>query len=50
MTLVFSFELQTQLILMKELQLIFIEKADSLIKDLIEIKKMIYSFKNNLTI
>ena len=43
-----SFELQTQLILTKELGLLNVEKVDILISNLNEIQKMIYSFKNNL--
>ncbi len=43
-----AFELQTQLILMKELNMLNYEKVDELINDLVEIQKMIYSFKNNL--
>lgn len=43
-----SFELQTQLILTRELNLLNAEKVNSLIPDLNEIQKMIYSFKSNL--
>ena len=43
-----SFELQTQLILIKELEILKEEKALELINDTIEIQKMIYSFKNTL--
>lgn len=43
-----AFELQTQLILMKELNLLNSEKVNELIIDVIEIQKMIYSFKSNL--
>ncbi|MBB4805232.1 four helix bundle protein [Chryseobacterium defluvii] len=43
-----SFELQTQLILIKELGLVNIEKIDTLISALNEIQRMIYTFKNNL--
>ena len=44
----FAFELQTQLILIKELEILKEEKALELINDTIEIQKMIYSFKNTL--
>ncbi len=43
-----AFELQTQLILMKELNMLNYEKVDELINDVVEIQKMIYRFKNNL--
>ncbi|WP_073178223.1 four helix bundle protein [Cruoricaptor ignavus] len=43
-----AFELQTQLILAKELQLLNEDCVDKLLSDLIEIQKMIYKFKNNL--
>ncbi|MGI9649904.1 four helix bundle protein [Chryseobacterium sp. RLHN22] len=43
-----SFELQTQLILTRELNLLDVEKVNSLISNLNEIQKMIYSFKSNL--
>lgn len=43
-----SFELQTQLILTRELGLLNVEKVNSLISNLNEIQKMIYSFKSNL--
>jgi four helix bundle protein len=43
-----SFELQTQLILTRELGLLNAEKVNSLISNLNEIQKMIYSFKSNL--
>lgn len=43
-----SFELQTQLILTKELELLNVEKVDSLISNLNEIQRMIYTFKSNL--
>lgn len=43
-----AFELQTQLILMKELNMLNNEKVNELINDIKEIQKMIYSFKNNL--
>ena len=43
-----SFELQTQLILTRELNLLNAEKVNSLISNLNEIQKMIYSFKSNL--
>lgn len=45
-----SFELQTQLILIKELELIKEEKVNILLSELNEIQKMIYSFKINLKI
>ena len=44
-----AFELQTQLILAKELNLL-VERANEIIKDLSEIQKMIYSFKNTLNL
>ena len=43
-----AFELQTQLILVKELNLLSQEKASVLLNDISEVQKMIYSFKNNL--
>jgi four helix bundle protein len=43
-----AFELQTQLIFMKELNMLNYEKVDELINDVVEIQKMIYRFKNNL--
>ncbi|MCQ4034899.1 four helix bundle protein [Kaistella montana] len=43
-----SFELQTQLILTRELNLLDAEKVNSLISKLNEIQRMIYSFKANL--
>ncbi|REC44640.1 four helix bundle protein [Chryseobacterium pennipullorum] len=43
-----AFELQTQLILVKELNLLPEEKANILLKKVSEIQRMIYSFKNNL--
>ena len=43
-----AFELQTQLILTKELGLLNFEVVDSLLSNVSEIQKMIYSFKNNL--
>ena len=43
-----AFELQTQLILLKELHLLNEDKVDKLMLDLMEIQKMIYSFKNTL--
>ncbi|MDM1553511.1 four helix bundle protein [Chryseobacterium indologenes] len=43
-----SFELQTQLILTQELNLLDAEKVDSLIANLNEIQRMIYTFKSNL--
>ncbi|RLJ32098.1 four helix bundle protein [Chryseobacterium sp. 7] len=43
-----AFELQTQLILVKELNLLAEEKVNVLLNEVSEIQKMIYSFKNNL--
>lgn len=43
-----SFELQTQLILTRELGLICDEKINDLISKLNEIQRMIYTFKNTL--
>lgn len=43
-----SFELQTQLILTRELNLLDAEKVNNLLSNLNEIQKMIYSFKSNL--
>ena len=43
-----AFELQTQLILTKELELLDKELCNDLLSELIEIQKMIYSFKNKL--
>ena len=43
-----AFELQTQLILSKELNLLSEDSVQKIISDLIEIQKMIYSFKHNL--
>ncbi|AZA98173.1 four helix bundle protein [Chryseobacterium joostei] len=43
-----SFELQTQLILTRELNLLDVEKVNSLISNLNEIQRMIYTFKSNL--
>lgn len=43
-----SFELQTQLILTRELNLLDAEKANSLISKLNKIQRMIYTFKSNL--
>lgn len=43
-----AFELQTQLILVKELNLLPEEKVNGLLKEVSEIQRMIYSFKNNL--
>ncbi|SEG55676.1 four helix bundle protein [Halpernia humi] len=43
-----SFELQTQLILTKELELLIADDVDNLILELKEIQRMIYAFKNNL--
>lgn len=45
-----SFELQTQLIIIKELELLREEKVIILLSELNEIQKMIYSFKINLKI
>ncbi|WP_061084296.1 four helix bundle protein [Chryseobacterium indologenes] len=43
-----AFELQTQLILVKELNLLPEEKVNILLKEVSEIQRMIYSFKNKL--
>lgn len=43
-----AFELQTQLILTKELGLLEPEKVNPQLESLAEIQKMIYTFKNNL--
>ncbi len=43
-----AFELQTQLILIKELNLLPEEKISTLLNEVSEIQRMIYSFKNNL--
>lgn len=43
-----SFELQTQLILTRELNLLKKEKVEKLLIDLNEIQRMIYTFKLNL--
>ena len=43
-----AFELQTQLILVKELSLLPEDKVNALLGDVSEVQKMIYSFKNNL--
>lgn len=43
-----AFELQTQLILVKELNLLSEEKVNILLKEVSEIQRMIYTFKNNL--
>lgn len=43
-----AFELQTQLILAKELDLLSEESVLGLLEDVSEVQKMIYSFKNNL--
>ncbi|MGE8514704.1 MAG: four helix bundle protein [Chryseobacterium culicis] len=43
-----SFELQTQLILTRELNLLDVEKVNCLISNLNEIQRMIYTFKSNL--
>jgi four helix bundle protein len=43
-----SFELQTQLILIRELNLLNEEKVDGLISNLNEIQRMIFTFKSNL--
>jgi len=43
-----AFELQTQLILVRELNLLPEEKVNALLSEVSEIQRMIYSFKNNL--
>ncbi|MGN7757449.1 four helix bundle protein [Chryseobacterium sp. 22532] len=43
-----SFELQTQLILTRELNLLDAQKVNSLISSINEIQRMIYTFKSNL--
>lgn len=43
-----SFELQTQLILTRELNLLDAQKVNSLISYINEIQRMIYTFKSNL--
>ncbi|UWX62237.1 four helix bundle protein [Chryseobacterium oranimense] len=43
-----AFELQTQLILIRELNLLPEEKINTLLSEVSEIQRMIYSFKNNL--
>lgn len=43
-----AFELQTQVILAKELNLLNQDIVEKIISNLIEIQKMIYAFKNNL--
>ncbi|REC79189.1 four helix bundle protein [Chryseobacterium elymi] len=43
-----AFELQTQLILVRELNLLSEEKINALLSEVSEIQRMIYSFKNNL--
>ncbi|AZI20107.1 four helix bundle protein [Chryseobacterium taklimakanense] len=43
-----AFELQTQLILAKELELIKDDLASEILADLVEIQKMIYNFKQKL--
>ncbi|WP_292011182.1 four helix bundle protein [Chryseobacterium sp.] len=43
-----AFELQTQLILVKELNFLSEEKVNTLLSEVSEIQKMIYSFKNKL--
>ncbi|WP_288374285.1 four helix bundle protein [Chryseobacterium culicis] len=43
-----AFELQTQLILVKELNLLPEEKVNILLNEVSEIQRMIYSFKNKL--
>ncbi len=43
-----AFELQTQLILTKELGLVNDEKVSAILVNLSEIQKMIFTFKNNL--
>lgn len=45
-----SFELQTQLILTRELNLLNAEKVNSLISSLNEIQRMIYTFNSNLKV
>lgn len=45
-----AFELQTQLILTKELNLLSENEVNQIISDLIEIQKMIYKFKTTLKI
>jgi len=43
-----AFELHTQLILVKELNLLPVENVSVLLSDVSEVQRMIYSFKNNL--
>ncbi|CAA7390219.1 four helix bundle protein [Chryseobacterium fistulae] len=43
-----SFELQTQLILTRELGLLNAEKVNSLLSNLNEIQRMLFTFKSNL--
>ncbi|WP_294207099.1 four helix bundle protein [uncultured Chryseobacterium sp.] len=43
-----AFELQTQLILTKELNLLPEDEVNTVLGDIAEIQRMIYSFKNNL--
>ncbi|MDN5422408.1 MAG: four helix bundle protein [Chryseobacterium sp.] len=43
-----AFELQTQLILIRELNFLPEEKINALLSEVSEIQRMIYSFKNNL--
>lgn len=43
-----AFELQTQLILIKELNLLPEEKINALLGEVSEVQRMVYSFKNNL--
>ncbi len=43
-----SFELQTQLILTRELNLLEVNKINNLLSKLNEIQRMIYTFKSNL--
>lgn len=43
-----AFELQTQLILVREFNLLPEEKINALLSEVSEIQRMIYSFKNNL--
>lgn len=43
-----AFEMQTQLILVRELNLLPEEKINALLVEVSEIQRMIYSFKNNL--
>lgn len=45
-----SFELQTQIILTKELELLETSKAENILSKINEIQRMIYTFKNNLKV